>query len=289
MGLSVKTVEGGLKTLGVEKEPAGLEMLSDESITPFGDIRAIFCDNDMFGKIPIAKVRMAMKYLRGPKGSNKTDTIDPEIIELKNKYGIKMKMEDVEPSELLEHYHPDKPNHPVTAALKKRYGDKAVIAFKPDSKAVDVEETANYMADLEQGYEEQETIEVDGVLVRLYPVGKIPDEMVEEDPLFPGHALRRGRSQVNRINWSNIGQDVRVFCRIIVDMQTIDEKKFFEARELIKTAQQGWNELKKCYPEADLRYREMSKRGELPKLLLSMDESNGKKQNPFGVGNNRRF
>ena len=63
--ISVKETEASLKELGVEKEPAGLEMLSDEEVVPFGDLRKVFND-DM--KIPLAKVRMAMKYLFGLPG-----------------------------------------------------------------------------------------------------------------------------------------------------------------------------------------------------------------------------
>lgn len=287
MGLSVKTVEEGLKNLGVEKDPAGLEMLSDESITPFGDIRAIFCDNALFGKIPIAKVRLAMKHLRGPQGSNKTDTVDPELIALKNKYGIKMRIEDVDASELLEHYHPEQPNHPISVALKKRYGEKAIIVFKPDSKTIDIEATANYIADLEQGFPEQETVDVDGVLVRIYPIGKVPNQMIEEDPLFEGRPLKRGRSIVNRVNWSGIGQTVRQFCRIIVERDDIDVNDRFQIQELLKLAQNGCEGLKKVYPEADLDFRERLQKDNLPKLMMSMEETNGRVQNPFGI--NRKY
>ena len=285
MGISAQKVEEGLKTLGVEKEPAGLEMLSDESITPFGDIRAVFCDNALFGQIPIAKVRLGMKYLRGPKDSQKTDSIDPELVALKSKYGIRMKLEDVEPAELLEHYHPEQPNHPITTALRKKFGDKRVIVFKPDSKVVDIEVTANYIADLEQGYEEEETVESDGLLVRVYAVGQVPNQMIEEDPLFEGKPLKRGRSIVNRVNWSGIDRSTRQFCRIIVDDGNIDVNDRFHVQELMKLANKGIAELKKAYPESELNFREMGRDGELPNLTLTMESTNGKKQDPFSIKN----
>jgi hypothetical protein len=292
MGLSVNQVTEGLKILGVEKDPAGLEMLSDESITPFGDIRSIFCDNihiKEYGQVPLAKVRMAMKYLRGPKDSNKTDTIDPELLALKNKYGIRMKLEDVDPSELLENYHPEQPNHPITIALKKRYGDKPIIVFNPDSKVVNIEETSNYIADLEQGFPEQETVEVEGVLVRVYQVGQVPNQMIEEDPLFEGKPLKRGRSIVNRANWNNVDIATRQLCRIIIDREDIDVTDRFQVQELLKSIYNvdRFNQLKSLYPEAFLEYREKAQRNELPKLALSMEETNGKKQDPFGI--NRKY
>lgn len=289
MGLTVQQVEQGLKDMGVEKEPAGLEMLSDENITPFGDIRAVFCDNTTPGyNIPIAKMRMAMKYLRGPKGSQKTDSVDPELVDLKRKYGIKMRVEDIEPAELLEHYHPDQPNHPITTALRKRFGDKKVIVFKPDSKTIDIEATANYIADLEQGFDEEETVESDGVLVRPFSVGQIPNQMIDEDPLFEGKPLKRGRSVVNRVNWTGIELSVRQFSRVVLDRGDIDTDDRFQIQEFMKVASKGLAELKKAFPEADLEYREMAQKNELPKLTLTMESANGKKQDPFGI-NNRKF
>lgn len=281
MGLQTSEVEEGLKEIGAEKEPAGLEMLSDEEVTPFGDIRAVFCDRL---KIPIAKVRMAMKCLRGPKGSTKTDTLDPEIVALKQKYGIKFKMEDVDPSELLEHYHPEQPNHPVTVALKKRFGSDVVIVFKPDSKVIDIEATANYIADMAQGLPLEETVESDGVLVRVYPVGVVPNEMVEEDPLFPGQPLKRGRSVNNRVNWTGIDLEKRQFCRIIAEEGEIDFNDRLRIRELMsvvtKNSLVGMGDI---FPEIYLEYRERKQNGDLPKLTIAMAEANGKKQNPFGV------
>jgi len=296
MGITIETVEAALKDMGVEKDNDGVPgtvMLSDEEITPFGDIRARFCDNPEYGKIPIAKVRMGMKYLRGPQGSQKTDSVDPEILALNRKYGIRMKLEDVDPSELLANYHPEQPNHPITVALKKRFGDSKVIVFKPDSTIVDIEATSNYIADLAQGYDAMETVESDGALVRLYEVGKIPNQMIEEDPLFEGKPLKRGRSTVNRVNWSGVSLQIRQRCRIIVDRGELDENDRLHVQDLMRMVNSSdeliaLKELKKAYPEADLAYRELAKKNELPKLTLTMESASGKKQNPFGVGN-RQF
>jgi len=283
LGITPEEVVESLLELGVEKEPAGLEMLSDDSISPFGDLMKVFGD---VREIPIAKVRLAAKYLRGPKDSAKTDTLDPELVELKKKYGFKLKMQDVDPAELLTHYHPERPSHPVTQALKKRFGRQNVIIFKPDSKTVDVDETANYMADLEQGYPEQDTVESDGVLVRVYPVGQVPNQMVDEDPLFPGQPLKRERSIINRVNWNNIDEETRKFCRIVVDNDEIDVNNKLEVRQFMRLVSKGIKELASTYPEVDLEYRELKQKDELPKLHLSLEEINGNgTNNPFAIKN----
>jgi hypothetical protein len=283
LGVPTKEVLQALKELGVEEEPAGMEMLSDESITPFGDLMKVFGDAR---NVPIAKVRLAAKYLRGPKDSPKTESLDPELVELKKKYGLKLRMQDADPADLLQYYHPDKPSHPVTRALKKRFGTQAIIAFKPDSKVVDVEATADYIEDIEQGYPEQDTVESGGVLVRLYAVGQVPNQMVDEDPLFPGQPLKRERSVVNRVNWNGINEETRKFCRIIVDNDEIDVNNKIEVRQFMKLVAKGIQEMAKIYEEAYLEYRELKQKDELPKLHLSLEEVNGNgNNNPFGIKN----
>ena len=167
MGISTKEVLQALVELGVEQEPAGMEMLSDEGITPFGDIRKIFCDTR---NIPIAKCRMAMKYLRGPKDSAKTDTISPEVVKMQTKYGVKPKLDDISTESLLEDYDPKRSDHPITIILKKRFGDEAVIVFKPDSTEVDIEATANYIADIEQGLSPEGHAESEEELLGVYKI-----------------------------------------------------------------------------------------------------------------------
>lgn len=276
-------VETILKLFGIEEQPAGLEMLSDEEVTPFGDFRKIFCDDK---GIPVPKLRMAMKYLRGPKDSKKVDDIDPELLAIKEKFGIKFKLENIETAELLPYYHPDKPSHPITLALKQRYGnDKAIIAFKPDSKDVAIEETVNYITDIEMGYTEEETIEVDGSLVRLYPVGQMPEQIIEEDPIFVGSPLKRGRSIVNRVNWSGVNLETQQLCRIIVERNEVDVNDKFSIKKLVETALKpnGIKELKKLFPEAELEFREKKNTGDLPKLRMTLNDITNKKQNPFGI------
>jgi len=272
-----------LSTLGVE-ELNGLEMLSDEDVTPFGDLRRAFCEES---DVKIAQLRLAIKYLRGPKDADKaSETLDPETVYLQHEYGIKgsRKLSDLDPTELIPIYNPAKSSSRVTKTLKRHFGDQAVIAFRPGSQDVAVEETINYITDLEQGYAEEEAIEVDGQLQRLHPVGVIPNEMVDEDPFFEGQPLKRGRSTVNRINWTNVSQDARQFSRLIVERDEIDPNDKLAVRNFMEITEKGVEALRKIYSEVDLVYRELKEENNLPSLKLKLNEiQSGKTQNPFGV------
>ncbi|MFA5312329.1 MAG: hypothetical protein WC375_03290 [Methanomassiliicoccales archaeon] len=284
LGLKPEDVESILKEFGVDKEPAGLEMLSDEEVTPFGDLRRVFCDEK---GIAVPKLRMAMKFLRGPANSKKTDSIDPELLDLQQKFGLKMKLADYGIDAIIPYYNPTNSNHPITRELKRRYGDKAIIAFKPDSNTVAIEETVNYATDLENGYPSENTIMVDGELVRLYAVGQVPDQQVEEDPLFSGEPLKRGRSVVNRVNWEKIPVNIRQFCRLVVDAKEINVNDKFAVRKLMEEALKGVDALKEMFPDVALAFREKSKENELPKLTMKMNDASRRKQNPFSI--NRQF
>ncbi len=285
LGLSIEEVKEALKELGVEKEPAGMEMLSDENITPFGDLMKVFGDAR---HIPIAKVRLAAKYLRGPKDSAKTDTISPEMVKMKEKYGIKPRLENIETNSLLEDYDPKRSDHPITIILKKRFENKAVIVFKPDSTEVDIEATANYIADLEQGFPEEETIESQGELVRIYKVGEIPNEAIQEDPLFKGQPLKRERSIINRANWVTVPYEARQFVRLAVEMEKINPEDKRDVQDIIKTASVGMKALKEEFPEVFLEYKERKNLNNLPNLTMTMKEAETHKiNNPFGI--NRKY
>jgi len=285
LGKTPKEVTEILSTLGVE-EVNGLEMLSDEEITPFGDLRRAFCEE---ANVKIAQLRMAVKYLRGPKDSEKASNLDTEQFYLQQTFGIKgvYRLSDVDPTELIPAYNPAKNTSRITNALKRHFGDKPVIAFKPGSKDVAVEETIDYIADLAQGFPEEEAIEVDGSLVHLYPVGVVPDQTIDEDPLFKNQPLRRDRSTINRANWSSVSHEARVFCRLIVESDEIDPTDKLAVRELIRLAEKGHKDLKEVYPEIDLKYRQMEEDNELPRLKVKINDIKSvKTQNPFGVSRN---
>jgi len=291
MGKTAQEIETILKTPPylIQEQPIGLELLSDEEAVPFGDLRKLFCE---MNGISLPQLRIGIKYLRGPKNSDKAENIDPDIFELQTKYGIKTQIEDLYIEQLLPYYNPRKKNI-VHEVLSKKYGKHGkFIAFKPDSEEVAIEETINYITDLEAGYSAENSIEVDGELVSLFAIGEIPFEMLEEDPFVQNIPLKRGRSTVNRINWSDISQELRQFWRIVYDRGEITintPKDRIDAMQLMK---KPIEELKNIFPEAYLDFKTMKKSKTLPNLVVSIQEAKTVKtvkNNPFGIYSNRSY
>jgi hypothetical protein len=255
------------------------EMLDDDDLFKFGDFREEFKDK------PIVALRSAFRALRGGKKETTQLTGGGELDERTKQLhalGFKVKLDDADTCHLLQLYLPDKPADPVTNALKKRFGTKAVIAFNDDGK-VAVAETMEYVAGLEQGYPETENIMVNGKLTKLWAVGVKPDVMVEEDPLFPGVPLRNGCSTVNHRNWTKVEARSRQLCRIILERGDINPENKDASLRLMERAQQGYAALGEAYPEAELAFRDRAAKDDLPKLKVPLGSSSQKQQNPFGV------
>jgi len=267
----------------ITQDPNRLEMISDEEITPFGDMRRMFCEEN---GVSLPQLRMCMKVLRGPKESSKASKMDTDIFSLNAKYGLETRIEDLGIEQLLPYYDPKKHNK-VYELIDEKYGKKYgnFIAFKPNSQSIAIEETLDYIADLESGLPMENSIEVDGEPVRLYGIGNLPNEKVEEDPFFPGKPLRRGRSSVNRINWSNISIETRQFFRILLEEKFVNPEDRIEIRKVIQLT---INELKEIFPEAYLTFKELKEDGDLPSLKIDLSSvSSSFSQNPFSIKRNR--
>lgn len=258
-----------------------LEMLSDETVVPFGDLRHIFCDKK---EISIPKLRLGMKFLRGDKESRQkaTSAIDPDIYELQSKYGVNIdvKLNDLSPEELIPHYNPKKHNA-ILKALKLHFSDKKIIAFYPDSQQVAIEETINYISDLQAGFQEEEFVDVNGEPVPLYAIGSIPHQLIDEDPLFQGSPLKRGRSIHNRLNWTYIDVNIRQFARMLVESNKININDRLQMNALFN-ANTTLSGLKDMFPEVAMLYSRMKKTNNLPSLKVELDNvCEIKTQNPF--------
>ncbi len=280
-GLSTEDFEQSFTdSIGITKG-MGTAALDDDEILKFGDFRDAYKDR------PIAVLRMAFKALReGKAAAEQTGSGDPRVEQLKA-LGLKVRLEDADVAVLLPLYDPNKPSDPVTIALKKRFKEQPIIAFRDDG-TVAVTESVRNIADIEQGYPAVDAIQVDGKLARLWPVGAKPNTLVDEDPLFPGKPLRNGYSTVNNRNWTDIKQASREMCRIIVERGEIDVNnkeavlRLMERASGDNTAKSPSDGLCKAYPEAELEWRERLAKNDMPKLKVELGNLS-KPNNPFGV------
>ena len=293
LGITAEEVEQVLlqDSIGIEKGPIGVEMLSDESVFRFADFSAVVGPS---GKgVKMGKVRMAYQILLGSKNTErvKATNMDPRMVMLKERFGIRGSMIMVPTTELLQMYDPSLPNDPVTKELKDRLKDKKVVLFRPDTEEVAVKETCELIIDDETGHDLPGQAFVDGVLVRTYAIGEVPDRIYEMDPLIPNAILRRGYSDVTRVDWTNISYELRQFCVLCVEMGLVKTSDRRDVIGLIDLVKKGRKALAEAYPDVDLLFREQEKDGSLPNLRIRKPNGTGAKtsNNPFGIGKNQKW
>lgn len=285
LGKTVAQVEKELVRILGPKSAEWQDLMESEEYVKFGDLMSAFSDASL-DPSPIAMVRKASTVLRG-KSEAKQDQLSPRMAELKSMFGVKPTLESVDSADLFRTYLTDNPNDPVTTELKRRYGDRAVMAYLPGTKQIAVEETIAYITDLAQGLPEQTSIYVGGDLARLWPIGQAPTEMNEEDPLFQGRPLVRGRSTVNSINWTGVSMETRQLLRIAVARGEFNIHDRLSMIELVKKArEEGFKTIKEMFPESALEFSERKADSTLPGMKVRLNGQKG--NNPF-LGKNRSF
>ncbi len=177
---------------------------------------------------------------------------------------------------LLSWYDPEDPDNLATNLLQQRFGTEPLIAFIPGTREVAIKDSTEYIKDRRRGYDKQENIHVDGKLARLYPVGVLPLDFVEEDPLVivdsgkKAAMLRRGRSSKYNADFNGISLSTRQLVRIIVERRDANPGVRSDLKLLMKTAAEGFEALAEEYPEAYLSYQEREAAGKLPSLRAEL-------------------
>ncbi|HRB83235.1 MAG TPA: hypothetical protein PLW46_02905 [Acinetobacter johnsonii] len=188
---------------------------------------------------------------------------------------------------LLGMYDPEDPDNMASSILQQRFGQEAVIAFKPGTREVALAETSDYIRDRRRGYPKEDSIYVGDKLARLYAIGVIPLDFVEEDPMYPGVVLRRGRSTQNRISYQGIPLDVRQLIRIIVERGDINVRDRGDRRTVETLMKQGFDELAEEFAEAALNFEERQAAGTLPTLRSQLGGGTPSSNAPFRGGPTR--
>jgi hypothetical protein len=276
-----------LNELGVTE----VEHLDDAETTREGDLRHAFGGdrenpNPLWGQVKVVTWRLLLSALRG--GKQATEALTSSRLELLKQSGIKVGVKDTPSSVLIDLYEPALAEDPVTRALKERFGDKPVVIFTPGTFDVDRQATKMYISDLAMGMPERDIVMTSNGPSKPVKIGVVPNQMVDEDPLFAKTPLSGGRSTVNFVDWGGVSLEARQFCRIVAEFGAIDPNNERASQELAATAIKGLAELRRFYVRPSVMFDERKAANELPSLRFSLDK-NSRPNNPFGVRTNRGY
>jgi len=197
------------------------------------------------------------------------------------------KVHSLSRKELVERYDPKDAKSPVGKKLNDLSDGKAFVVFN-DNGTVNVEESVKLLEDIVNGLPEVETAFVYGRPFPVYKIGERLDAYAEENPLYPGRALRSEETcdQTGR-SWAGIGTGIRQLLYIaITQTHELTVKTVADAGDVMdKVMSQdcNMNTLRSRYPKASKLLDELVNVNRLPNLKIKLGvSSNSKSNDPFG-------
>ncbi len=224
---------------------------------------------------PIAVAKDVAKIFRGKETQNANE---PKAVSAK-------KADKMSLRELVEAYDPEDSENAVGKRLKEISKGERFLVFS-SGRIVDGDTTLKLLQEVKQGYEGRLSIEVDGEIKEIYSLGDLPDNFVEENPIYKNRPLRPDGTcdQTNR-SWNGIDQKVRQLVRVAIDDGALKDLSIEKVHDILDTVMGGdaFNKLSKIYPSAAIAFKKLDSVGKLPTLKLVLNKNKGacKTNRPF--------
>ena len=248
--------------------------------------------------LPTVEIRGEKKPMSGlaeviGKAIRLVTKVDETKEEVKSNPGAK-KVRNMTLRQLVECYHPEEPNNEVGKRLAEISKGQPFVVFET-GRIINIEATYKLLEELKQGYPPRQFYTVKGIPQEVQPLGYIPDNYAEENPLYPNRPLRPDGTcdQTNR-SWAGVAQEVKQFLRVGLDIGDIKIDSLEKAHYLMDLALNNsdpMNQLRGRYNPTSIQFDKLVKEGKLPTLKISLilpkaEKSNGgaKRTSPFDSG-----
>lgn len=193
------------------------------------------------------------------------------------------KAEKMSSRELLENFDPSEENL-ISKKLKEISKGEPFLVYS-SGRAVDIEISLALLDEIKQGFGgRRTTITKDGEIKEVLPVGFIPENYADENPLYKNRPLRPDGTcdQTNR-SWNGISLEIRQFIRTAIDTGEISEINLDKAHDLMDMAvnPEALFRFKKRYQRTAIEFEKLKSLNKLPILKIILAGKN----NVFERGN----
>jgi hypothetical protein len=226
---------------------------------------------------PVGVAKDIARIFRGKEDSTNTHESRPVSAKKADKMTLR---------ELVEAYDPEESENPVGKRLKDISRGEKFIVFT-SGRTLDVDSTLKLLQEVKQGYNGRENFEVNGEINEVHRVGDLPDNFVEENPLYRNRPLRPDGTcdQTNR-SWNGVPMNVRQLIRVAMDNGNLKDISFERVHDIMDMIMEGdaFTKLTKRYPAAALEFKKLADVGRLPALKLVLKKDNkgaGRSDRPF--------
>lgn len=188
--------------------------------------------------------------------------------------------------ELLARYNPEEDNA-ISKRLIEIAGSNRFVVFR-NGNIVDVDTSAMLLKEIKKGWGERSVVTVDRIIKPIYKVGEMPDNYVDENPLYPGRALRPDGTcdQLNR-SWAGVPLRTRQLIYLAVTRSDLrmDSQRAGETLD-VALEQDGERRLRERYPNASIEFDKLEKLSQLPSLKIELTRASN---TGFPVGKKVQF
>ena len=225
---------------------------------------------------PIALAKDIAKIFRGKEDA--TSTHDARPISAKKADRMSLR-------ELVEAYDPEEADNPVGKRLREISKGEKFIVFV-NGRTVDVETTLKLLQEIKQGFPGRDSIEVGSEVKEIHTLGDLPDNFVDENPLYRQRPLRPDGTcdQTNR-SWNGVTQRVRQLIRVAMDLGALKDLSYERVHDIMDMAMDtdAFNKFSKRYPAAAVEFKKLESLNKLPtlKLVLKVEKGAGGSKRPF--------
>jgi hypothetical protein len=228
------------------------------------------------GVKPVALAKDIAKIFRGKEEVANTSQGRPISAKKADKMSLK---------ELVENYDPEEAENPVGKRLKEISRGQKFIVYS-SGRTVDVDTTFKLLDEVKKGFPERDSIEINGEIMEVHPVGALPDNFVDENPLYRDRPLRPDGTcdQTNR-SWNGVPTRVRQLIRVAMDIGDLKNLSIERVHDIMDMVVEGnaFEKFSKRYQDAAVEFKKREGVGNLPtlKLVLKVEKGAGRANRPF--------
>lgn len=200
----------------------------------------------------------------------------PEKVEESTKVAVTAKKaEKMTLRQLVENLDPEEPESPVAKRLNGWAKGNPFIVYSA-GRAVNVEETFQQISALKAGHPPVSMALVEGIPVKVWRLGELPEHTAKENPLYPNRPLRPDETCDQTLrSWAGVSQEVRQFLRLALTQGGrnggFDIMSIKDANDHIDEALgNDLNAIRRRYPHISILFEERKKKGTLPTLEVDL-------------------
>lgn len=184
------------------------------------------------------------------------------------------KADKMTPRELVESFDPEDYANSVGERLSTISRGEPFVVYL-EGRMVDVETTFKLLMEIKGGFPGRNDVDVAGNIKKVYKIGDLPENYADENPLYRDRPLRPdGTCDQTGRSWEGVDLAIRQLIRVAMDLGEL-KVTHETAHDIMDMALEAGalKNLRTRYRKSAVKFDELAKTGDLPKLKIALGVS----------------